>query len=103
MQQLPYLESLTATWQLIRAQGPYWLMAGCFSGFFCFCICPSDQNLSEIARKTNEQRGEIMGLIKKIEQLQVKKSFALEKNEFFMERLIREEFNLKRVSPPSNL
>jgi hypothetical protein len=103
MKTFPYLESLHATWQLIRAQGPYWLMAGCFTVTFCFYICPTDQNLSALTNKTHQQRGEILSLIKKIEQLQVKKNFALEKNEFFMERLIREEFNLKRISPPSNL
>jgi hypothetical protein len=103
MKQLPYLESLTATWQLIRAQGPYWLMAGCFTLTFCFCICPTDQNLSDLANKTHEQRGEILSVIKKIEHLQAKINFGLEKNEFFMERLIREEFNLKRISSPSKL
>jgi hypothetical protein len=97
------IEALLETWQLVRAQALLWISAICLSSIFCFHIAPGDQHLQAISQKTYQQRSEIMSHIKKIEQLEAKIAFAQEKNEFFMERLIREEFNLKRITPKEGL
>lgn len=94
-------QTLMNAWQLSRAYGLYWVSITLGSIIFCFHICPSDLVLKEKKARSIAQKNEILGLIKKIDQTRAKMTFAQNQNPFFMERLIREQFNLKRNETPN--
>ena len=95
-----YRDTLEQCGNLIRQQMTVWIMASIATFVFAFYICPMDMELQQ--KKNNEKaaRAEIAELVKKIEQLDAKRKFAQEKDPFTMDRLIREEFNLKPISTP---
>jgi hypothetical protein len=98
---LPYRESFRQSWQLTRQYGDTWLFAMAATAFLAYLICPSDLVLKNMAEKDKAERAELSALVKKNEQLQTTLEFANKKDPFFTERLLREEFNLKRISPPT--
>lgn len=69
---------------------------------FAFFICPEDNSLNAIKQEVNENRQEVISLVKRTENLQNLLKLVENKDPFTMERLIREEFRLKRIKPYSN-
>ena len=95
-----YLDTMQQCWALTCQQWPLWLMTIGATSFFAFIICPMDMELQQKKNSEKSARAEIAELVKRIEQLEVKSKFANEKDPFTMDRLIREEFNLKHTTTP---
>ena len=95
-----YRDTMEQCRTLVRQQLTVWIMASIATSVFAFYICPMDMELQQKKNSEKAARAEIAELVKKIEQLDNKRKFAHEKDPFTMDRLIREEFNLKPVSTP---
>jgi hypothetical protein len=77
-------------------------MVGFITFTFAFFICPEDNSLQSIKQEVTENREEVLTLVKRTENLQNQLQLVENKDPFTMERLIREEFRLKRIKPHLN-
>lgn len=97
---MPYKEALRTSLSLIREQGFIWVVFGIFTSTFTFWYCPNDHALEEIISEVSDSRHEVLHLVKKIEHLQGMRYLVENEDPFTMERLVREEFRLKKTSQP---
>ena len=98
---MPYTQALRDSFILIKEQSSSWLIIGIITFTFAFFICPEDKSIQGIISKVNQSRDEVIGLVKKTEHLQSMLRLVENRDPFTMERLIREEFRLKRIKPSS--
>ena len=74
-------------------------MVGLITFTFAFFICPEDNSLQSIKQEVADDRQEVLSLVKQTENRQNLLQLVENKDPFTMERLIREEFRLKRIKP----
>jgi hypothetical protein len=91
---LPYRQALSQALQLTHRNWVLWSFCMIATFFVSENICETNLILEGMKEQERQQRAEIRHLIKKIDQKQTTLSFAQKKEPFFMERLLREKFNL---------
>jgi len=88
--------------ELVRHQLWWWLGTAVVVYAVCFVILPANRLLEEKVAQVQEDRQEILKLVKRNEQLMVTRKYAIDQDPFYMERSIRENFRVKRIHPKAD-
>lgn len=99
---MPYSKAFRHCLSLAKEQGFSWLITAIVTLTFAFFICPEDQSLTQITQEVSQKRSDVLQLVKRTEHLQTMLQLVEDKDPFTMERLIRDEFKLKRIKSLSN-
>jgi hypothetical protein len=92
-------DTLLRVRELVYHQGWWWVGTALVAYALCFLILPTDRQLSQMKNQVQQDRQEILGLVKKSEQLMMTRDLAIGQDPFYMERSIRETFRVKRIHP----
>lgn len=92
-------DTLSRARELVYHQGWWWAGAALVAYALCFLILPMDQRLDRMTSQVQQDRQQILALVKKSEQLMVTRDLAIDQEPFYMERSIRETFRVKRIPP----
>lgn len=92
-------EALKEAFSLIHRHGIIWGAVALATYVFSFHILPQSMALEEGVENVQAKREKILALVEKIEQLETTRKLAQEQDPFYMERMIRETFRVKKKSP----